>query len=137
MVKRAVVRFPAGMPRIHGPAFATESSDEQDCDFGRRLLLSRSRTRSRHAATPEPVAAVSNLWEIMADNLSKAGWSSRCVSAIDREPSLSLSRRGDGKRFIVRADEKLSAFIELESAIRPCDELLSCDDNTAINNAFL
>jgi len=34
MVKRAVVRFPAGMPRIHGRAFATESSDEQDCDFG-------------------------------------------------------------------------------------------------------
>jgi hypothetical protein len=26
--------------------------------------------------------------------------------------------RGDGKRFIVHADEKLTAFIELESAIR-------------------
>jgi hypothetical protein len=25
---------------------------------------------------------------------------------------------GDGKRFIVRADEKLAAFLELESAIR-------------------
>jgi hypothetical protein len=25
---------------------------------------------------------------------------------------------GDGKRFIVRADEKLTAFLELESAIR-------------------
>jgi hypothetical protein len=37
MVKRAVVRFPAGMPRIHWRAFATESSDEQDCDFGRQL----------------------------------------------------------------------------------------------------
>jgi hypothetical protein len=24
---------------------------------------------------------------------------------------------GDGKRFVVRADEKLSAFLELESAI--------------------
>jgi hypothetical protein len=30
------------------------------------------------------------------------------------------AHRGDGQRFIVRADEKLSAFIELESAIRPC-----------------
>ncbi len=27
------------------------------------------------------------------------------------------AHRGDGKRFIVRADEKLSAFLELESAI--------------------
>jgi hypothetical protein len=26
--------------------------------------------------------------------------------------------RGDGKRFIVRADKKLPAFVELESAIR-------------------
>jgi hypothetical protein len=28
------------------------------------------------------------------------------------------AHRGDGKRFIVRADEKLTAFVELESAIR-------------------
>ncbi len=28
------------------------------------------------------------------------------------------ARRGDGQRFVVRADEKLSAFLELESAIR-------------------
>ena len=26
--------------------------------------------------------------------------------------------RGDGKRFVVRADEKLTAFMELEPAIR-------------------
>jgi hypothetical protein len=29
----------------------------------------------------------------------------------------------DGKRFIVRADEKLTAFLELEAAIRGCGEL--------------
>jgi hypothetical protein len=28
------------------------------------------------------------------------------------------ARRDDGKRFVVRADEKLTAFLELESAIR-------------------
>ena len=28
--------------------------------------------------------------------------------------------RGDGKRFVVRADEKLTAFVELEAAIRSC-----------------
>ena len=27
--------------------------------------------------------------------------------------------RGDGKRFIVRADEKLTALLELESAVEP------------------
>ena len=29
----------------------------------------------------------------------------------------------DGKRFVVRADEKLTAFVELETTIRSCDEL--------------
>jgi hypothetical protein len=28
------------------------------------------------------------------------------------------AHRDDGKRFVVRADEKLTAFVELESAIR-------------------
>jgi hypothetical protein len=34
------------------------------------------------------------------------------------------AHRGDGKRFVVRADEKLTAFVELESAISACDELI-------------
>jgi hypothetical protein len=29
----------------------------------------------------------------------------------------------DGRRFIVHADEKLTAFLELESAIRGCSKL--------------
>ena len=29
------------------------------------------------------------------------------------------ARRGDGKRFVVRTEEKLTAFVELESMIRP------------------
>jgi hypothetical protein len=33
------------------------------------------------------------------------------------------AHRGDGKRFVVRADEKLTAFLELESAIWRCGEL--------------
>ena len=28
------------------------------------------------------------------------------------------AHRGDGKRFVVQADEKLTAFVELEAAIR-------------------
>ena len=34
------------------------------------------------------------------------------------------AHRDDGKRFVVRADEKLTAFIELESAIRARRELV-------------
>ena len=31
---------------------------------------------------------------------------------------------GDEKRFVVRAEEKLTAFIELESAVRACGKAL-------------
>jgi hypothetical protein len=34
------------------------------------------------------------------------------------------AHRGDGKRFVVHADEKLTAFVELESAISACGELI-------------
>jgi len=33
------------------------------------------------------------------------------------------AHRGDGKRFVVRADEKLMAFLELEAAISACGKL--------------
>jgi hypothetical protein len=59
-------------------------------------------------------------WEIIADRLSAAGWSWGCVSAIDcegRTISIVDAHRDDGRRFIVRADEKLSAFIELERQV--------------------
>jgi hypothetical protein len=42
------------------------------------------------------------------------------VSAVDSEGQtiwIADAHRGDGKHFVVRADEKLAAFIELESAI--------------------
>jgi hypothetical protein len=60
-------------------------------------------------------------WEIIADNLSKAGWSWGCVSATDsngRTIWIADAHRDDGKRFVVHAGEKLTAFVELESAIR-------------------
>ena len=59
-------------------------------------------------------------WEIIADNLSKAGWNWGCVSAAIRtgeRSGLLDAHRDDGKRFVVRADEKLTAFLELETAI--------------------
>jgi hypothetical protein len=60
-------------------------------------------------------------WEIIADNLSKAGWSWGCVSTVDscgRTIWIADAHRVDGKRFVVRPDEKLTAFMELEQAIR-------------------
>ena len=33
------------------------------------------------------------------------------------------AHRDDGKRFVARAEEKLTAFLELELAIRACGEL--------------
>ena len=59
-------------------------------------------------------------WEIIADNLKKAGWSYGYVSAIDssgRTIWIADAHRDDGKRFVVHTDELLPAFIELESAI--------------------
>jgi hypothetical protein len=59
-------------------------------------------------------------WEIIADNLSNAGWSWGCVSAIDslgRTIWIADAHRDDGKRFVVHADEKLTAFLELERAV--------------------
>ena len=64
-------------------------------------------------------------WEIIADRLSKAGWSWGCVSAVDSEGRaiwIADAHRDDGKRFVVHADVKLTAFVELERAV--CIHLL-------------
>jgi predicted type IV restriction endonuclease len=56
-----------------------------------------------------------------ADQLSKVGWSSGSVSAIDsngRTIWIVDAHRGDGKRFVVREDEKLTVFVELERITR-------------------
>ncbi|KAF5407584.1 MAG: hypothetical protein Udaeo2_23170 [Candidatus Udaeobacter sp.] len=58
---------------------------------------------------------------IIADTLSKAGWSWGWVSAIDSGGQtiwIADAHRDDGQGFVARADEKLTAFFELEAAIR-------------------
>jgi hypothetical protein len=65
-------------------------------------------------------------WEIIADNLKRAGWSLGCLSAVDREGRTIWvvdAHRDDGQRFVVHADEKVTAMLELERAI--CLHLLS------------
>jgi hypothetical protein len=59
-------------------------------------------------------------WKIIANNLKKRGWSLGYVSALDcqgRTIWIADAHRSNGKRFVVRADEKLTAFVELESAV--------------------
>jgi hypothetical protein len=73
-------------------------------------------------------------WEIIADNLSKAGWSWGCVSAVDSEGRTMWivdAHRSGGKRFVVRSNEKLTAFVELESAIRRASVKISFLQNQA------
>jgi hypothetical protein len=74
-------------------------------------------------------------WEIIANNLSKAGWTWGCISTINSNGQtifVTDVHRDDGRRFIVHADEKFSAFLELERAV--CIHLLtnnadhSCSD---------
>ena len=74
----------------------------------------------------EPEVVCVKNWEVIADNLSKAGWSWGCVSAIDsagRTIWITDAHRDNGQRFIVHADDKLTGFLELERAV--CIHLLS------------
>jgi hypothetical protein len=71
-------------------------------------------------------------WEIIADNLSKAGWSWGCVSAIDskgRTIWIKDAHRGDDQRFLVYADERLTAFLELASVFVCLDHITGFIEN--------
>jgi hypothetical protein len=57
-------------------------------------------------------------WETIADRLSASGWSWGCVSAIDSDGQtiwIVDAHRDNGKRFVARNEEKLTAFLELET----------------------
>jgi hypothetical protein len=64
--------------------------------------------------------------EIIADNLSAAGWSWGCVATLNSNGQtifVADAHRDDGRRFIVHADERLSAFDELERQVFDRDVL--------------
>src|SRR3989442_317325 len=89
-------------------------------DVLRDSLPNRCFQRCSRAA--KAVARWMKYWEIIADNLSKAGWSWGCVSAVDssgRTIWIVDAHRDDGKRFIVHADEKLTAFWSLKRRFEP------------------
>ena len=91
------------------------------CDFGLNHAASMD-------ARPAPTIN-RKYWEIIADNLSKAGWSWGCVSAIDsngRTIWIADAHRCDGKRFVVRSFVRKRPPIErhLDSHVR-ADDLLA------------
>jgi hypothetical protein len=59
-------------------------------------------------------------WEIIADNLSKAGWSLGSISSTDHEGRqfwVGAAERENAGRFIVHAHDMPTAFLELQAAI--------------------
>jgi hypothetical protein len=60
------------------------------------------------------------------------GWSWGCVSAVDsneRTIWIADAHGHDDQRFVVHADEKLTAFLELEAAINQ-SKILAKDQNS-------
>jgi hypothetical protein len=96
---------------------------------GRRGVATLVRSFPVAVACPFIAASLRRSLEVcnnIADSLSKAGWSLGCVSAIDsngRTIWIADPHRDDGKRYIVRADERLTAFLELEAAIRAATQI--------------
>ena len=63
-------------------------------------------------------------WEIIVNKIIKAGFSVGWVSAFDDDGRTVwiVDAHREGRRFIVRADEMLTAFVELEATIRKAIE---------------
>src|SRR5215470_4905086 len=86
--------------------------------LGCREWLQTCRQYAREGGTKENLPLVAEfpsneVLAIIADNLSKAGWSYGYVSALDSERRtiwIADAHHDDGRRFVVRADEILTAF---------------------------
>src|SRR5215472_9884674 len=92
---------------------------QQRLELGKLCISRWTRGRLRRVAL-----SLDEVPANIADNLSKAGWSWGCVSAVDsggRTIWIADAHRGDGNWLAMRADEKLTAFLEPEAAVRRCD----------------
>jgi uncharacterized protein YbcV (DUF1398 family) len=57
-------------------------------------------------------------WEIIADKITKNGWTWGYCSAVTRAGwRWVVDARGKGRRYIVESDELLTAFLELEARL--------------------
>ena len=64
-------------------------------------------------------------WELIADNLRKAGWTCGCISAVTSDGRIiwiADAHRDAAKRYVVHADKILTAFVELETIIHETDQ---------------
>ena len=62
-----------------------------------------------------------NYWETIAQRLTRSGWSWGFVTVVGRKGRTMYcadAHCGDGRRFVVHADEMLTAFLELEAQCR-------------------
>ena len=68
-------------------------------------------------------------WEIIVNKMIKAGFSVGWLSALDDygRTVWTVDAHRDGKCFVVRADEKLTAFVELEKVTRESLHLLNAE----------
>jgi hypothetical protein len=59
---------------------------------------------------------------LLGDCIGQVVWTARSPKPTEKYRPAAIfvadAHRGDGNRFVVRADEKLTAFVELESATR-------------------
>jgi len=68
---------------------------------------------------------------VIADNLKKAVWG--CVSTVDsngRTIWIADAHRGNGKRFVAHANEKLTAFVQRESI---CSSIAGLSGGAGLN----
>jgi len=58
-------------------------------------------------------------WKVIGTNLSRGRWDSGCIPIMDSEGRdiFVVQVERDGKRFVLRSDEKLFVFVQLERAI--------------------
>jgi hypothetical protein len=76
------------------------------------------------------LSAQNEYWEIITDRLSASGWSWGCSSQIDATDRVLFTadaHRDNRKRFIVTADERLTAFLELERVTRETFRFLNAE----------
>src|SRR5262249_19852270 len=99
---------------VHQRHFAIKPGSKPTQRPARSALPSPPTLCHQSSSTGCRILHVRRYWEIIADNLSKAGWSLGWLAALDCEGRtiwIFDAHRDDGKRFVVRADEILTAFL--------------------------
>jgi hypothetical protein len=109
-VRRSCLR-PYFLSDLHRDSRAYARDVRLEAD--RRSVMAKGQAKKKHQHSSAAIERGS-----VGDGVSKAGWSWRCVSLLILAGNdLDCRCTWDGKRFIVRADYKVTALLELEAAI--------------------